>query len=113
MKKTNRKKSPNRITCQLTGESRMSNRTYIANKAAKFDVSPGEWKQFYLSKDGYQQVKFEVEAGGLQFAADVLKVSKETIVKFLRYNGRGAFVKVGNTPPAHVEKSEELSLIHI
>jgi hypothetical protein len=86
----------------------MSNATYIANKAAKLDITSAEWKQFYLSKEGYQQVKFEVEAGGLQFAADVLKVSKETIINFLRYNGRGKFVKVGNTPPGHVEKSEEV-----
>ncbi len=76
----------------------MSNKTYIAAKAAKLGVSKEEWKLYYLSKDGYNQLILEVEAGGLEFAANVLKKGKSSIIKMLRYNGRGKFVKIGRTP---------------
>lgn len=104
MKKNNRKKSPNRLTCAITGNTRMSNKSYIQAKADKLNISGEEWKLYYLSKEGYQQLVLEVEAGGLEFAANVLKKGKSSIIKMLRYNGRGKFVKVGATPPAHQEK---------
>ena len=31
MKKENKKNSPNRLKCQISGKERMSNKTYIAN----------------------------------------------------------------------------------
>ena len=46
----------------------------------------------------------EVEAGGLDKAAELYKVERERVIKWLRFNGRGKFVKVGITPPGHVEK---------
>jgi len=105
MKKANRKKSPNRITCNISGETRMSNKTYLANKGDKFGVTGNVWASFYVNKESYKALVLEVEAGGLDFAANIFKVSRETIIKYLRYNGRGKFVKVGNTP---IKKSEEV-----
>ena len=96
-KETNRKKSPNRIKCQISGIERMSNKTYLANKGEKFGVSGNVWASFYLNKASYKALVFEVEAGGLEFAANVYKVEKERVIKWLRYNGRGKFVKVGRT----------------
>ena len=93
MKKTNRKKSPNRITCQISGESRMSNKTYLANKGEKFGVTGNVWASFYLNKESYKALVLEVEAGGLDKAAELYKVERERVIKWLRYNGRGKFVK--------------------
>jgi hypothetical protein len=93
MNKKNRKQSPNKLICNVTYASRISNKTYLANKADKFNISVDAFKLYYLSKDGYAQVVAEVEAGGLDKAAEVFKVEKKTIISYLRYNGRGKFVK--------------------
>ena len=93
MKKTNKKKSPNRIKCQISGKERMSNKTYLANKGEKFGVTGNVWASFYLNKESYKGLVLEVEAGGLEKAAELYKTNKETVVKWLRYNGRGKFVK--------------------
>ena len=93
MNKKNKKSSPNRIKCQISGESRMSNKTYLANKADKFGVTVNVWASFYLNKESYKALVLEVEAGGLDKAADIYKVEKGTVIKWLRYNGRGKFVK--------------------
>ena len=105
MKKKNKKNSPNRIKCQISGETRMSNKTYLANKGEKFDVTGNVWASFYINKESYKGLVLEVEAGGLEFAADIFKVDKARVIKWLRYNGRGKFVKVGRTP---IKKSEEV-----
>ena len=91
--KSNRKKSPNRIKCQISGIERMSNKTYLANKGEKFGVSGNVWARFYLNKESYKALVLEVEAGGLDKAAELYKVEKERVIKWLRYNGRGKFVK--------------------
>ena len=92
-KETNKKSSPNRITCQISGESRMSNKTYLANKGEKFGVTGNVWASFYLNKDSYKGLVLEVEAGGLDKAAELYKVEKSRVIKWLRFNGRGKFVK--------------------
>ena len=92
MKKTNRKKSPNRIKCQISGAERMSNATYLANKGEKFGVTGNVWASFYLNKESYKTLVLEVEAGGLEKAAEIYKVDKSRVIKWLRYNGRGKFV---------------------
>lgn len=91
--KKNKKSSPNRITCQISGESRMSNKTYLANKGEKFGVTGNVWASFYLNKDSYKGLVLEVEAGGLDKAAEIYKVDKSRVIKWLRFNGRGKFVK--------------------
>ena len=91
--KKNKKSSPNRITCQISGESRISNKTYLANKAEKFNVTANVWASFYLNKDSYKGLVLEVEAGGLDKAAELYKVDKSRVIKWLRFNGRGKFIK--------------------
>jgi len=93
MKKKNKKNSPNRIKCQISGKERMSNASYIADKAYKFGVSSNVWASFYVSKEELKMLKLEVQAGGLDKAAEIYKVDKSRVVKWLRYNGRGGFVK--------------------
>ena len=103
IKKT-RKPSPNRLTCQISGQTRMSNKQYISAKAQKHGVTSNVWASFYVSKQAYKELVLEVEAGGVEFAANIFKVDKQRVIKWLRFNGRGKFVKVGITPPNHVEK---------
>jgi len=94
MKKKNKKNSPNRIKCQISGKERMSNASYIADKAYKFGVSSNIWASFYVSKEELKMLKLEVQAGGLDKAAEIYKVDKSRVVKWLRYNGRGGFVNL-------------------
>ena len=92
-KKKNKKSSPNRIKCQISGKERMSNKTYLANKGEKYNVTGNVWASFYVSKDEFKMLVLEVEAGGLDKAAEVYKVDKSRVIKWLRFNGRGKFVK--------------------
>jgi hypothetical protein len=73
----------------------MSNKVYIANKGDKFGVTGNVWASFYINKESYKALVLEVEAGGLEFAANIFKTNKETVIKWLRFNGRGKFVKQG------------------
>ena len=93
MKKKNKKNSPNRLKCQISGKTRMSNKQYISAKGDKFGVTGNVWASFYISKDEYKMLVCEVEAGGLDKAAEIYKVEKARVIKWLRYNGRGKFVK--------------------
>jgi hypothetical protein len=96
MKKTNRKKSPNRIKCQISGQERMSNKTYLANKGEKFGVTGNVWASFYLNKESYNALVQEVSDIGFNGAAEHYGVDKDRLKKWLRYNGRGGFVKIAN-----------------
>jgi hypothetical protein len=88
MKNENKKSSPNRIKCQISGQERMSNATYLANKGEKFDVTGNVWASFYINKESYKALELEVEAGGLDKAAELYKVDKKRVIKWLRFNGR-------------------------
>ena len=88
MKKKNKKNSPNRIKCQISGQERMSNATYLANKGEKNGVTGNVWASFYLNKESYKGLVLEVEAGGLDKAAELYKVDKKRVSKWLRFNGR-------------------------
>ena len=66
--------------------------TSLIDQARATSTTVDAFKLYYLSKDGYAQVVAEVEAGGLDKAAEVFKVEKKTIISYLRYNGRGKFV---------------------
>ena len=90
--KKNKKSSPNRIKCQISGIERMSNKTYLANKGEKNGVTGNVWASFYLNKESYKALVLEVEAGGLEKAAELYKSNKGTVIKWLRYNGRAKFV---------------------
>ena len=52
----------------------MSNATYLANKGEKFGVTGNVWASFYLNKESYKTLVLEVEAGGLEKAAEIYKV---------------------------------------
>jgi len=88
MKKKNKKNSPNRIKCQISGQERMSNATYLANKGEKNEVTGNVWASFYINKESYKALVLEVEAGGLDKAAVLYKTDKGTIYKWLSYNGQ-------------------------
>ena len=91
-----RKPSPNRLTCQISGQTRMSNKTYIANKADKNGVTSNVWASFYICKDEYNKLVEEISSVGFDSSANQYGVSKEVLKKWLRFNGRGAFVKIAN-----------------
>ena len=87
-----RKPSPNRLTCQISGQTRMSNKTYIANKADKNGVTSNVWASFYVNKDEYKKLVSVVEEIGFDAAAEKYAIDKSKLGKWLRYNGRGKFV---------------------
>ena len=88
------KKSPNRITCQVSGVERMSNATYLANKGEKNGVTGNVWASFYVSKDSYKELVEYVSEFGFKSACNHYKIDNVRLKKWLRYNGRGAFVKI-------------------
>jgi hypothetical protein len=90
--KKNKKNSPNRLKCQISGQTRMSNKTYLANKGEKFDVTGNVWASFYINKDEYKKLVSIVEEVGFSTAADKYGIDNERLSKWLRYNGRGKFV---------------------
>ena len=102
-----RKPSPNRLTCQISGEQRMSNATYLANKGEKFGVTGNVWASFYINKESYKALVLEVEAGGLDKAAELYKTNKGTITKWLRYNGRSKAAKKAQPSAPKVESTSD------
>ena len=111
-KNKTRKPSPNKLKCQISGATRMSNKTYIANKAEKNGVTSNVWASFYICKDEYNKLVEEISSVGFDSTANQYGVDKERLKKWLRYNGRGGFVKiVANIEKAKKElkESEELN----
>ena len=102
-KKSNRKPSPNKLKCQISGATRMSNKTYIANKAEKNGVTSNVWASFYICKDEYKKLVEEISSVGFDASANQYGVDKERLKKWLRFNGRGAFVKI----VANIEKAKK------
>ena len=100
-----RKPSPNRLTCQISGEQRMSNATYLANKGEKFDVTGNVWASFYINKESYKALVLEVEAGGMDKAAELYKVDKKRVSKWLRFNGRSIGAKKAQPSAPKVEST--------
>jgi len=91
-----KKSSPNRLTCQISGETRMSNKTYIAAKGDKHGVTGNVWASFYINKESYKELVDHISDFGFASAADKHGIDKDRLKKWLRYNGRGAFVKIAN-----------------
>ena len=92
--KKTRKPSPNRLTCQISGATRMSNATYLANKGEKFGVTGNVWASFYLNKESYKGLVEYVSEFGFKSACEEYKIGNDRLKKWLRYNGRGAFVTI-------------------
>ena len=85
--KKNRKPSPNRLTCQISGESRMSNKTYLANKAEKFGVTANVWASFYLNNESYKELVNVIEENGFKMACDEYGVDSSKMSKWIKFNG--------------------------
>ena len=91
--KKNRKPSPNRLTCQISGATRMSNKTYIAAKAEKAGVTSNVWASFYINKDEYKRLVGYIEEQGFHKACEEYGVDSSKMSKWIKFNGRGKFVK--------------------
>ena len=108
MKKKNKKNSPNRIKCQITGKERMSNKTYLANKGEKFGVTGNVWASFYVSKEAYKNLVAEVEEFGFKDVTFNHGIDSSTLSKWLRFNGRGGYV---NKKQTQTEPQQELATV--
>ena len=106
--KTNKKSSPNRIKCQITGVERMSNKTYLANKGEKNGVTGNVWASFYVSKPAFKELVEYVSEFGFQSAATHYGVEGERLKKWLRFNGRGSFVKIATSHEEQVQEDKQL-----
>jgi hypothetical protein len=87
-----KKESSNKLKCQITGNERISNATYLADKAYKYGISVAEWKAFYVSKPALNELKafvanFDVAGAGFEFNR-----TEEDIKKMVSYNGGGGFL---------------------
>ena len=112
MKKENKKvrRSQNYLTCNITNAERMSNKTYIADKASKKGVDVDEFKSYYVSKDAYKQLKETVQENGLEATADEYGTSKEVVKKWMWLNGRGTYKLPEVATEAEVP-AEELEMV--
>ena len=102
MKNTNRKVSENWLVCNMTGDKRMSNKTYISEKAYKFGTSTADWKANYINKASLKRLTEVVAEEGIAKAAETYGVDAKQIGRWLRLNGRGKFVA---TQPKELEKA--------
>jgi len=85
-------KSNNKLKCQITGNERISNATYLADKAYKYGISVTEWKAFYVSKPALNEIKAYVTSFDVCNAAVEYNRTEEDIKKMVSYNGGGGFL---------------------
>jgi len=109
--KKSRKPSPNRIKCQISGQSRMSNAKYIAAKAEKAGVTSNVWCSFYVNKESYKQLIADVADSGFSDTAMKYNVSTDQLKKWLRYNGRGGFVKIAKIAEEETAENKKLEML--
>jgi len=109
MKKKNKKNSPNRIKCQITGIERMSNATYLANKGEKNGVTGNVWASFYVNKDSYKELVEYVSEFGFKSACEKYEIDNDRLKKWLRYNGRGAFVVIAKKIEKEIAENVEMA----
>ena len=108
-KKSNRKPSPNKLRCRVTGDERISNKVYISNKVSKLGVSATEYKNHYVTKATYKTIVKAVSEDGFRRAAEEFNWDVDTLKKVLRYNGRGAFIKIANAHERELKESQLLA----
>ena len=87
-----KKESNNKLKCQITGNERISNATYLADKAYKYGISVAEWKAFYVSKPALNELKAYVTSFDVVNAAAEYNRTEEDIKKMVSYNGGGGFL---------------------
>ena len=96
-------KTNNKLVCQITGNERTSNATYLTDKAYKNGITVAEFKAFYVSKSALQGLKNEVVDNGVPATAKFHTRTEEDIKKMIGYNGRG---KVAKAPKRELKKDE-------
>ena len=87
-----KKQSNNKLKCQITGNERISNATYLANKARRYGITVEEFKAFYVSKSALVALKGQVEQTSLPNVANANSRTEEDIRKMLGYNGSVGFL---------------------
>jgi|TARA_R110000751_G_scaffold28573_2_gene74431 hypothetical protein len=87
-----KKESSNKLKCQITGNERISNTTYLTDKAYKYGVSVTEWKAFYVSKPALGPLKAFIASFDVVNAAVEYNRTEEDIKKMVSYNGGGGFL---------------------
>jgi len=82
---------------------------YISNKVTKSGAdNVHDYKNHYVTKATYKTIVQEVSENGFRRTAEEYGWELETLKKVLRYNGRGAFVKIAD---AHERELKEAQLI--
>ena len=94
-----KKESNNKLKCRITGNERVSNRKYLAAKAAKNNITVEEFKAFYVCKSALIALKASIDEFGLEGAAKRAHRTEEDIKKMVGYNGRS---------PSKAKKAREL-----
>ena len=105
MKNKNKKSNPNRIKCQITGVERISNKTYLANKGEKNGVTGNVWASFYVSKPAFNELVEHVSDFGFKSTCAKYEIDNDRLKKWLRFNGRGSFVKIAKNIQLDVEEN--------
>ena len=108
MKNENKKTSPNRIKCQITGVERMSNKTYLANKGEKNGVTGNVWASFYVSKPAFKELVEHVSDFGFKSTCEKYEIDNDRLKKWLRFNGRGSFIKIATSHEEQVQEDKQL-----
>ena len=86
---TKKRKSAHKLTCLITAKTRQSNQFYIKKKADKAGTSPEEYQAHYVSKDALADLKESLIAKPIHMVKEQLGWDTITLVKALKYNGRG------------------------
>ena len=87
-----KRESSNKLKCQITGNERISNATYLTEKAYKYGISVAEWKAFYVSKPALGPLKAFIASFDVCNAAAEYNRTEEDIKKMVSYNGGGGFL---------------------
>ena len=87
-----KKESNNKLVCQITGNERISNKQYLADKATKYGITVIEFKAFYVSKNAVKGLRNEIEDNGVEATAKFHNRTEEDIRKMVSYNGSIQFL---------------------
>jgi hypothetical protein len=89
----------------------MSNAKYIAAKAEKAGVTSNVWCSFYVNKESYKQLVADVADSSFSDTAMKYNVSTDQLKKWLRYNGRGGFVKIAKIAEEETAENKKLEML--
>ena len=104
---TKKRKSAHKLTCLITAKTRQSNQFYIKKKADKAGTSPEEYQAHYVSKDALAELKTELTQTPIFQVKEQLGWDTITLVKALKYNGRGIdldYYRLNNEVGGHIDE---------